>query len=56
MIIITHHRHILQYLEPTRVHILSGGRVALTGSYGDLMPKIESIGYERLIREAGKSE
>jgi len=55
MIIITHHRHILQYLEPTRVHILSGGRVALTGSYGALMPKIESRGYARLRREAGKS-
>ncbi len=56
MIIITHHRHILQYLKPTRVHILSNGKVALTGSYEDLMPKIESAGYERLIKEAGKNE
>lgn len=56
MIIITHHRHVLQYLEPTRVHILSNGRVALTGSYRDLMPKIESIGYERLIKEAARNE
>jgi Fe-S cluster assembly ATP-binding protein len=56
MIIITHHRHILQYLEPSKVHILSSGKVAITGSYSDLMPKIESIGYERLIKECGFHE
>jgi Fe-S cluster assembly ATP-binding protein len=51
MIIITHHRHILQYLKPTRIHILSEGRVAATGSYDELMPKIEKWGYERLLME-----
>ncbi|MDH7556089.1 MAG: Fe-S cluster assembly ATPase SufC [Candidatus Methanosuratincola sp.] len=52
MMIITHHRHILQYLKPSRMHILSGGKIALTGSYEELMPKIEELGYERLIKEA----
>ncbi|MDI9644506.1 MAG: Fe-S cluster assembly ATPase SufC [Candidatus Verstraetearchaeota archaeon] len=53
IMIITHHRHILQYLKPTKVHILSGGKVAITGSYEELMPKIEEKGYERLIKEEG---
>lgn len=51
IIIITHHRHILQYVKPTRIHILSEGRVAVTGEYDELMPKIESLGYERLLME-----
>jgi Fe-S cluster assembly ATP-binding protein len=52
VIIITHHRHILQYLKPTRVHVMSGGRIVLTGSYDELIPKIEAMGYEQLIKEA----
>lgn len=52
VMIITHHRHILQYLKPDRVHILSEGRIAITGSYDELMPKIEEYGYEKLIKEA----
>lgn len=52
IMIITHHRHILQYIRPQEVLIMAGGKIALTGSYEDLMPKIESIGYEKLIREA----
>ena len=56
VIIITHHRHILQYLKPARVHVMSGGRIVLTGSYEDLMPKIEEMGYEHLIKEMGINE
>ncbi|MBM5805022.1 MAG: Fe-S cluster assembly ATPase SufC [Candidatus Verstraetearchaeota archaeon] len=52
VIIITHHRHILQYLKPTRVHIMSNGRIMITGGYDELMPKIEAMGYEQLIKEA----
>lgn len=52
VIIITHHRHILQYLKPTRVHVMSNGRIVVTGSYDELMPKIEAMGYEQLIKEA----
>jgi Fe-S cluster assembly ATP-binding protein len=53
MMIITHHRHILQYLKPTRIHIMSEGRVAVTGGYDELMPKIEEMGYEQLLKELG---
>lgn len=56
IMIITHHRHILQYLKPTRVHILSGGKVAITGTYEELIPKIEEKGYERLIKEEAAYE
>jgi Fe-S cluster assembly ATP-binding protein len=52
VIIITHHRHILQYLKPTRVHVMSNGRIVITGSYDELIPKIEAMGYEQLIKEA----
>jgi Fe-S cluster assembly ATP-binding protein len=53
IMIITHHRHILQYLKPTRIHIMSEGKVAVTGGYDELMPKIEEMGYERLLKELG---
>ena len=56
MIIITHHRYVLQYVKPTKVHIMSNGRIVITGEYEDLMPKIEEIGYERLIKEEASSE
>ncbi len=56
IMIITHHRHILQYLRPTRIHILSEGRVVATGNYDELMPKIEELGYERLLTEMGKHD
>jgi Fe-S cluster assembly ATP-binding protein len=52
VIIITHHRHILQYLKPTRVHVMSNGRIVITGSYDELIPKIEEMGYEELIKGA----
>lgn len=51
VMIITHHRYILQYLKPNRVHIMSGGRIVITGSYDDLVERIESIGYDQLIKE-----
>jgi Fe-S cluster assembly ATP-binding protein len=56
VIVITHHRHILQYLRPTRVHIMSNGKIVMTGEYDELMPKIEELGYERLIKEEGIDE
>jgi len=54
-IVITHHRHILQYLKPNKVHIMSNGRIVLSGTYEELIPKIESLGYEALIKGATAS-
>lgn len=51
-IVITHHRHILQYVKPERIYIMSNGRIVLSGDYGELISKIEALGYERLIKEA----
>lgn len=50
-IIITHHRYILQYIKPERIYIMSNGKIVLSGDFGELISKIEALGYERLIRE-----
>lgn len=55
-IVITHHRHILQYLKPKKVHIMSNGKIVLSGTYEELIPKIESLGYEALIKGASPNE
>ncbi|MCC6013212.1 MAG: Fe-S cluster assembly ATPase SufC [Candidatus Verstraetearchaeota archaeon] len=56
VMIITHHRHILQYVKPSKVYIMSKGRIVLTGSYEELIPKIETLGYDALIKEVLKNE
>ncbi|MCQ5336567.1 MAG: Fe-S cluster assembly ATPase SufC [Candidatus Methanomethylicia archaeon] len=56
VMIITHHRHILQYVKPNKVYIMSKGKIVLTGSYEELIPKIEALGYEALIKEVLKNE
>lgn len=53
-IVITHHRHILNFLRPKEVHIMSNGRIWLSGSYDELVPRIESHGYEALIKGVSK--
>ncbi|MCS7097870.1 MAG: Fe-S cluster assembly ATPase SufC [Candidatus Methanomethyliaceae archaeon] len=50
-IIITHHRHILQYIKPKRLYIMSNGRIVLSGTFEELISKIEALGYEKLIKE-----
>lgn len=52
LIMITHHRYILQYVKPEKIYIMSNGKIALSGGFGELISKIESLGYERLIKEA----
>lgn len=51
-IIITHHRHILQYIKPKKLYIMSNGRIVLSGTFEELIPRIEALGYEKLIKEA----
>ena len=41
----------MEYLKPNKVHVMSGGRVVISGSYDDLVERIESIGYDQLIKE-----
>ncbi|MDI6704337.1 MAG: Fe-S cluster assembly ATPase SufC [bacterium] len=49
VLIITHHRHILQYLRPNLCHIMYDGRIVDRGDPDCLIPCIESVGYEGFI-------
>ena len=49
MIIISHHRYILEYLQADRIDILYGGRKVYTGTM-DIIPKLEELGYEKFLQ------
>lgn len=61
-LIITHHRHILQYLKPSLVHIMHNGSIVFSGLYEEVLPEVEAVGYANLIdkinrqRESCKDE
>ena len=44
MLIITHYQRLLDYIEPDRVHVLSGGRIVRSGDKG-LAVELEEKGY-----------
>jgi Fe-S cluster assembly ATP-binding protein len=44
MIVITHYSRILKYIEPTHVHVLSGGKIVESGGM-DIVHRIEEKGY-----------
>lgn len=50
-LIITHHRHILQYLKPDVAHVIYDGRIIDSGNPEKLIPKIEGRGYEAYAKE-----
>ena len=50
MIIISHHRYILEFLEVDRVFILQNGRLVYTGDMSDI-PVLEEKGYDRFLAE-----
>jgi len=51
VLVITHHRHILQYLKPDVAHVMYAGRIISYGEPRGLISKIEQEGYERYARE-----
>jgi len=51
VLVITHHRHILQYLEPDVAHIMYDGKIIISGEPREIISKIEKEGYERYARE-----
>ncbi len=56
ILIITHHKQLLDYIKPNYVHILSGGKITKTGDY-HLAEEIESLGFRsNIIDEDEKSE
>jgi len=48
MVIISHHRYILEFLEVDTVYIIQDGRLAYTGDMDDI-PKLEELGYDRFL-------
>lgn len=50
-LLITHHRHILQYLRVDVAHIMYEGRIIGSGEPEEVIPKVEELGYEGYMRE-----
>ena len=50
MIIISHHRYILEFLEVDTIFILQNGRLVYTGDMSDI-PVLEEKGYDRFLAE-----
>ena len=51
MLVITHYQRLLDYINPDRVHVLSGGRIVASGG-PELAHELEREGYERYERAA----
>lgn len=52
MIIISHHRYILEYLEVDRIDILQEGKKVYTGTM-DIIPELAELGYEQFLTQRG---
>ncbi len=52
MVLITHYERILDYVEPDKVHVLLGGKVAKSGG-PELARQLEDKGYEWIEEETG---
>jgi Fe-S cluster assembly ATP-binding protein len=50
LVIISHHRYVLEFLEVDKVFILQHGRLVYTGDMSDI-PVLEEKGYERFLAE-----
>lgn len=51
IVLITHYQRLLDYVKPDFVHILAGGRIALSGD-NTLAHRLEAEGYEAIITKA----
>ena len=47
MLLITHYNRLLEYIKPDRIHVLSGGKVVLSGG-PELALELEQKGYDWL--------
>jgi Fe-S cluster assembly ATP-binding protein len=54
IVLITHYQRLLNYIVPDRVHVLSGGRIVMSGGK-DLALKLEEKGYAWVATEAGET-
>ncbi len=51
IVMVTHYQRLLEYIEPDRVHVLSGGRILKTGDKS-LALELEKRGYDWVKQEA----
>ena len=49
IILITHYQRLLDYINPTYVHVMQDGKIVKTGSF-ELAKELENKGYEWLIK------
>jgi Fe-S cluster assembly ATP-binding protein len=52
MLVITHYQRLLDYIVPDKVHVMSEGRIILSGDK-DLALRLEAEGYDRVEKEHG---
>src|SRR5918998_2747219 len=55
ILLITHYQRLLNYIRPSTVHVLMGGRIAKSGGF-ELAERLEAEGYAGLAKELGLSE
>ena len=55
ILMITHYQRLLNYIRPSTVHVLMGGRVVRSGGF-ELAEQLEAEGYAGLAKEAGLSD
>jgi Fe-S cluster assembly ATP-binding protein len=54
ILMITHYQRLLNYIRPSTVHVLMGGRVVRSGGF-ELAEKLEAEGYAGIAKELGLS-
>jgi len=52
IVLVTHYQRLLDYIEPDVVHVLSGGRILMSGDR-TLALELEKRGYDWVLQEAG---
>ncbi|MGH2753632.1 MAG: Fe-S cluster assembly ATPase SufC [Actinomycetota bacterium] len=55
ILLITHYQRLLNYIRPTTVHVLMGGRVVTSGGF-ELAEQLEAEGYAGLAKGIGLAE
>ncbi len=54
ILLITHYQRLLNYIRPSRVHVLMGGRVVESGGF-ELAERLEAEGYAGIAKDLGLS-
>jgi Fe-S cluster assembly ATP-binding protein len=55
ILLITHYQRLLNYIRPSTVHVLMGGRVVTSGGF-ELAERLEAEGYAGVAKELGLAE